>query len=49
MKRKVVHLAVAVAKQLGKPWCAGYGRQKAKPCGQWSSPLEWPHYRQELW
>jgi hypothetical protein len=34
MKRKMDLLAVALAKQSGRPWHAGHGRGKRYPCGQ---------------
>jgi hypothetical protein len=48
MKRKVDLLAAALAEQLGGPQHAGHGRGRGNPHGQWSTPPEWPHPREEL-
>jgi hypothetical protein len=48
MKRKMDLHAAALAKQSGRPLCAGHGRGRSNPCGWQSVPLECPHSREEL-
>jgi hypothetical protein len=48
MKMKMDLLAAALAKQFDWPRCAGHGRGRGNPCGQWSVPPEQPHPREEL-